>query len=335
MKIKTVKYILSVLLTIFAFTSCDKNELAISEIQKSTKTDILTFATQEDFDKTLTKVNAMTKEERLAWEKEQGFKSFGTICDEFYATIQPENFKSLEEVQVFVARNSDKIEFYTSSDGETYCVTKDFKNPMRYIINQNMLYVIGTSAYKRIGDNTYSSNISNLNALSNAKTLEDINRIDICEDLMNDKKSKIQTSIVTEDDAHGECVIKASKWYRSDDTYRVHAWIKTETAGYNTCYWTTLQIKNFTLSVGIWWFIEASVNFTYNFVITDNNNNSFSRNVTDGGWITSSNSSPRYSFTTPYISNISTPYYTSYYCTVTNTVTDSDGTGHCTATMSK
>jgi len=31
MKIKTVKYILSVLLTIFAFTSCDKNELANSE----------------------------------------------------------------------------------------------------------------------------------------------------------------------------------------------------------------------------------------------------------------------------------------------------------------
>ncbi len=249
----------------------------------------------------------MTKEERSAWEKEQGFKSFGTICDEFYETIDPESFKNVEEVKAFVEKNSDKIEFYTSSDGEIYCVTKDFLSAQRYLTNSNQACIINNKVI------VYSSN----EIASNQSLF----------------MKKAASAVVTKDDEYGNCVIKGPGWF-DDDTYRVHAWIKTETAGNNTCYWTTLEIKNFALSGGIWWFIEAPVNFTYNFVIRDSNNYSFSANNTGAGWITSSNSSPRYSYTTPYISNISTPYYTSYYCKVVNTITDSDGTGHCTALMS-
>lgn len=307
MKIKTVKYIFSALLIIFAFISCEKEDVALSQPKTNETKDILSFATQEDFYKTLAKVNAMTKEERLAWEKKQGFKSFGTICDEFYETINPSSFKSVEEVKAFVAKNSDKIEFYTSSDGETYCVTKDFLSAERYLTNINQACKINNKVI------VYSSNEISANQSLFMK--------------------KATSAVVTKDDKYGNCVIKGPGWF-DDDTYRVHAWIKTETAGYNTCYWTTLEIKNFSLSGGIWWFIEAPVSFTYNFVIRDSNNYSFSASVTDGGWITSSNSSPRYYYTTPYISNISTPYYTSYYCKVVNTITDSDGTGHCTALMS-
>jgi len=91
-------FTIAIIAIIFVLSSCEKDEVAQSQPQASTTKDILTFATQEDFDKTLAKVNAMTKEERLAWEKEQGFKSFGTMCDEFYETIDPSSFKSLEEV---------------------------------------------------------------------------------------------------------------------------------------------------------------------------------------------------------------------------------------------
>jgi hypothetical protein len=122
--------------------------VALSQSQANETKDILTFATQEDFDKTLAKVNAMTKEERLAWEKEQGFKSFGTICDEFYATIQPENFKSLEEVQVFVARNSDKIKLDTDNNGQISCYTQEYDNNKRYLLDKNRMFIVGNKAYK-------------------------------------------------------------------------------------------------------------------------------------------------------------------------------------------
>ncbi|GAB1414966.1 hypothetical protein MASR2M117_03720 [Paludibacter sp.] len=54
----------------------------------------------EEFNNTLLKVNSMTKSERLEWEKQQGFKSFGTICNEFYETIDPASFKSNEEANM-------------------------------------------------------------------------------------------------------------------------------------------------------------------------------------------------------------------------------------------
>ncbi len=41
MKIKNIKYILSVLITIFALTSCDKEELNVAESQTALKQSIL------------------------------------------------------------------------------------------------------------------------------------------------------------------------------------------------------------------------------------------------------------------------------------------------------
>jgi hypothetical protein len=246
MKIKTVKYILSVLLTIFAFTSCDKEDVTMIQSQTGATKDILTFATQEDFDKTLAKVNSMTKEERLAWEKEQGFKSFGTICDEFYETINPESFKSVEEVKAFVAKNSDKIEFYTSSDGETYCVTKDFKNPMRHLINKNHKCIISDNIVN------YSNN-------------EKLNNINLMQKSPNSSLSTESNYERIEEDATGS------------DTYRTHVWLETYLLisgsvglpGSNK-YVVFVELKNFSRSLGIWWLKDASTtHMGYNFTISD------------------------------------------------------------------
>jgi hypothetical protein len=335
MKFRTLKYTFNALMIIFALISCEKDDIAITEPQSAVKQDILSFATQEDFDNTLAKVSTMTKAERNAWEKEQGFKSFGTICDEFYKTIDPKSFKSTEEVKVFVAKNSDKIELYTSSDGETYCVTKEFRNAERSIMNDKKMYIIGELVFKKIENTTYTTSISNIKQIIDANTIDDIKQMSLISNFSDNIKSKVISSVVTEDDAYGECVIKATKWYRTDDTYRVHAWIKTELGGYGTTYYTTLSIENLSRSLAIWWFMEAPITYTFNFTISDSNNNNTTTNKSGGSWITSANTSPFYYHVIYNIQNISTPYFSNYYCTVTNTVTDSDGTGHCTATMSK
>ena len=142
MKARLTKLILSVFVITFTLTGCSKDEGIISSTASS-KQDILTFATIDEFNETLQKVNSMKPEERIAWEKEQGFKSYGTICDEFYKTVNPESFKNIDEVKIFVKKNSDKIELYTSSDGEIYCITKYFKNPKRYLLNKDKQYKIG------------------------------------------------------------------------------------------------------------------------------------------------------------------------------------------------
>lgn len=249
MKIKNIKTISIVLMIIFAFTSCEKDDLAITAPQTDSK-DILTFATQEDFENTLAKVNAMTKDQRMTWEKEQGFKSFGTICDEFYETINPEIFKSSDEVKTFVAKNSDKIEFYTSSDGETYCVTKDFKNPMRYLINKNQTCKISNKIISFAKTDLFSS--KNLIQKAPNSTLSNI----------------------SEYDRHEEGEI-------GSDTYRTHVWLETyflSSSSYglpgSNKYVVFVELKNFSLSLGIWWLKDASTTHRgYSFEISDGENN--------------------------------------------------------------
>ncbi len=234
-------FTIAIIAIIFVLSSCEKDEVAQSQLNASATKDILTFATQEDFDKTFAKVNAMTKEERLAWEKEQGFKSFGTICDEFYETINPESFKSVEEVKAFVAKNSDKIEFYTSSDGETYCVSKQFNNPKRYLSNKNNEIMIGTAKQLCI----------------NTEILEQINDNNL-------GLYKSTSAIVKSDEIIKDLKVK-------NDTYRMHIWIDTYNSSNGWETWLVNQVKltNFARSLGIWWEKTYSTSYKITLVTTD------------------------------------------------------------------
>jgi len=286
MKFKITKCIFAVLAFTFVLTGCsnenEEGELSIA----SEKLDILTFATQEDFDKTLVKVNAMTKEQRKAWEKEQGFESFGTICDEFYETIDPVNFKSKEEVNAFVAKNSDKIEFYTSSDGENYCVTKDFRVTEKYLLNKKQACKIESKVV------VFSSNSSTVQSSL--------------------FMSKAATNEVTEVEAYGNNTI-------GSDTYRIHAWMDTYL--YMNEHRVAVKVNNFSRSLGIWWLRAAWTKIDATFTTSDSQNhiNSGSfynySNYDQFEWL-AGNTAPIYT---------TTPHFTKFNCHTENKFSKKDG----------
>lgn len=224
------KIIILLTLLVITLVSCDKNEFDTNAPAEKNKQIILTFATQEDFDKTLEKVNAMSHQERIVWEKEQGFKSFGTICDDFYETIQPESFKNIDDVKAFVAKNSDKIELHTRPDGEIYCVTKQFMNNKRYLANLDEEYKIG-------------SHIVKLNEITNSLT---------------GSIKKASSSIVRSDE-----IIAQNKI--GSDNYRMHIWIDTYNyyngSNYTTYVKNELKLSNFARWLAIWWERTYSTEF--------------------------------------------------------------------------
>ena len=159
-------------LAMLVLTSCDKEELSITEPTASTKKDILTFATQEDFDKTLAKINAMSKEQRLAWEKEQGFKSFGTICDEFYETLNPLNYSNIEQVQKLT--NINLLSVY-EEDGNFFIEPKYIKEPRRNLMNNEMMYLIKDKVVKIFDEGDVYTSIININTLRNINNYQNAN----------------------------------------------------------------------------------------------------------------------------------------------------------------
>lgn len=168
MKIKLTKALIAIISVTFALTSCSKTSDELASVA-STKQDILTFKTVEEFNTTVQKVNAMKPEERSAWEKSKGFKSFGTICDEFYSTINFDNFKNEAEVLEFIKSNNDKIQIIEHSDSSKCFETQEFNNDTRFLMNKDGMYIVGNTVYKKFVEGCIATSISNVETIANAK----------------------------------------------------------------------------------------------------------------------------------------------------------------------
>lgn len=336
MKIKTIKYVFSVLLIIFTFTSCDKNDISIDESKTTETKDILAFSTMADFEKTLTKVNAMTKEERLSWEKEQGFKSFGTICDEFYETINPKTFKSIDEVEAFVAKNSDKIVLYTNSDGEMYCEPKNYNGLYRNIVGKFEMFIIGNKVYKVIGEELVSTDIENIDKLKryNDMSLVKGNIAFEIQSNSRDRKLDIAKAInVVENTAYNEGTKKIGS-----DTYKLKIYLRTTTHRdvadprnqtphayfYYAFRRTEYRHINYARWLAIWWVKRYDSKLSGSITTKDSYDVSQSVNVSLSGECDDSEyraiCNDIYTFIDP--DNNSTSYFVSYNITATNTEKD-------------
>lgn len=320
--------IFALLLVSVIFISCKKEDIAIQQTTNIEKQNILAFKTIEEFNETLVKVNSMSETERKTWETEQGFKSFGTICDEFYKNIDPKSFKNYNDVGNFVEKNSKYIELFTDANNETYCIPKEFYNAERFILNQDKMYIIGTTVFKKFDEKLIATNIINFNEVYSAEKISDLNIY-----LKDEQTTPIQKVIntnITEASASGTCVIGTTIWNK--DSYKVTAKIKTEPV--SAGFYTTLSIYNYSMTLGIWWYIDAFSNYSFSYTVTDSNNNVRSASTSSGVWVTSSNRSPTWISLFYNINNANNPYFLHYNCNVVTSITDSDGTGQCIATMS-
>ncbi|MHB9140337.1 MAG: hypothetical protein ACYC25_00490 [Paludibacter sp.] len=170
MKIKLTKYVFAVLAITFALTSCSNNEDALATVQNS-KQDILTFKNNEEFQSTLQQVIMLNDSELIEWENSKGFKSFGITCDEFYASIDLKEFKSLDDVKNYVSIHSDLLEIYQNETGDNFLEVQEFKNPSRYLMNTSRMYIIGDLVYKQYDDGIATTNIANISKLKNTKDI--------------------------------------------------------------------------------------------------------------------------------------------------------------------
>ena len=199
----------------------------------------------QEFDSTLKAISAMKVEDRKAWEKSKGFKSFGTISDNIYDNIDPEKFKSVEEINTFVKLNSANIQLYTDNKGDIYCLPIENDNVERYLLNEDKMYIIGTSVYKKFDNDIISTNIANIKALKEASNPEMIQSS--ISHISENKTSiqKVSTLFITSQEENGD-------WKIGHDNYRLNLRIATENAG-STHVRTTVKLTNFARYLGIWW----------------------------------------------------------------------------------
>jgi hypothetical protein len=263
MKVRLIKYILGISAITFVMTGCSKNEDELASVV-SNKQDILTFKTAEEFNTTIQKVNSMKLDERVAWEKSQGFKSFGTICDEFYKTIEPQNFKNIQEINDFIAKNNDKVQIYSNEAGDKYCEVQEFDNSARYLMNKDRMYIIGSKAIKKFNECSVSTDIVNIEALKKAKNYSDF-KSNSSESTVKYNSQKISSGDYGQyQENYHEAVVERKglfgiKYYT---TYRLVVRLRAENIfdGYNTFNHYGINVANYYWS-GVLWLLPVDTKY--------------------------------------------------------------------------
>lgn len=164
--------VLLILIIFSVFISCKKDELGTNAFNNEIllNTSIPSFKTLEEFIIAANKTSKMTNDEIVNYENALGYNSFGRICDEFYHSINPDNFKSKGEIEAFVSNNNKFLVFDTDYTGDTYCLPREYDNKARYLINEDKMYIIGDFAFKRFEKAIVSTEVLNISSLYKLET---------------------------------------------------------------------------------------------------------------------------------------------------------------------
>ncbi len=129
----------------------------------------------EEVTSTIEMLMNMSQEERVEWEKDHGFKSFHTKCEEVYAMMQSIPFDTQEEVLEKVEEYSDYLQIL-EEDGELELENVLYNSIYKYIIDENGFFRVENLFYKVFDQAIVGTNMSNLPKLSDLRW-EDISSI--------------------------------------------------------------------------------------------------------------------------------------------------------------
>lgn len=101
---------------------------------------------------------SMTRSELIDYEIGNGYESFGRKSEEFYESINFENFKTNEEILAFVQANSNYIELVEDGDGEMYIEPIHARSPFKYLMNEDCIMEIDGAIYKVFEDGLVATN---------------------------------------------------------------------------------------------------------------------------------------------------------------------------------
>lgn len=141
-----MKYQLFVLFAIIiGFSSCEMlNEYDDSPVQST----ILSFESNDELISYTNQALSANLTELQTIEMAEGFNSFGKKADELYKQAIDANFSSKKELETFVNKHSEYLQFVTDGDGEVSFETRLYSSPFRYVINEDRIYQINNTAIK-------------------------------------------------------------------------------------------------------------------------------------------------------------------------------------------
>jgi len=127
----------------------------------------LVFNSIESYKSTLALISNMSDTEFSQWEKDMGFKSFKTICNEEYNKFLSNPFQTTNKLIESVPDDSRYYFIVEDENGEITLETRDRDLLYNSIIASDRTFQIGTTVYKSLVGSILYTSIENLDILSN------------------------------------------------------------------------------------------------------------------------------------------------------------------------
>ena len=152
---------IAIVMAAFAlFVGCkkEKAETKTNEPQSTPIEGMLYFNSAEEFAETQQKVTAMNEAERRNWERQQGFKSFATKCEELFEKFEAKGINSDEDIIEFVKSNSEYF-YIREEDGEKYLTSYLEFSSYYQFVDENRMLQIGENLIKVFDEGVISGPI--------------------------------------------------------------------------------------------------------------------------------------------------------------------------------
>lgn len=148
---KAMKYMMASLVVAIFFVmlllGCKKEQDNNNTAETNVSTGMLYFKSAEEFAETQQKVLAMSETERREWERQQGFKSYATKCEELFGEFEAKGINSDEDIYNFVKENSDYF-YIREEEGEKYLASYLECSSYYQFVDENSILQIGENLIK-------------------------------------------------------------------------------------------------------------------------------------------------------------------------------------------
>ena len=167
MKATKTTLIVGLLAMMFLAVGCKKEK---TEEKVASNSDacigMLQFNSAEEFRETQEKVLAMNEAERREWERQQGFKSYATKCEELFEELEDKGIDSDEDIYNFVKENPDFF-FIREEEGEKYLTSYLEYSSYYQFVDENKMLQIGENVIKVFDEGVISARIDKVEDLLN------------------------------------------------------------------------------------------------------------------------------------------------------------------------
>lgn len=260
MKMKPlVMLLLLLLLSVF---SCKKSEYDYEEVNIDTKR-ILKFDNINSLINESNTVNKYSIEQKVEWEKNRHFTSYGVQSDILCNKTDFESFSTVDQFKEFASTYSNFFEISTINGCELQLSPLLINIPYRYLINEEHLVQIGDTVYKVFKNFSVKAHINHLAQIRKI-TDEQFNQklqdqsIVFC-DLLNGETIFDLKSESSNNEYCGSSLSAFQEYDKNKTIMTITAGAANVTGGSKR--YTNFNISAWKKTLGIWWPVNRTISY--------------------------------------------------------------------------